>query len=63
MGRDLVMVPKLIHPLPPNEPRTPTSGNELDDEEPPTPHPLTDTWMQVRILALSFEFSGLGFRV
>ncbi len=48
LGRDLVMVPKLIHPLPPNEPRTPTSNGELD-EEPPTPHPLNDTWMQVMI--------------
>ncbi|KAK9811526.1 hypothetical protein WJX72_005322 [[Myrmecia] bisecta] len=49
LGRDLVMVPKLIHPLPPNEPRTPKSmgsGDEID-EEPPTPHPVTDTWMQV----------------
>lgn len=47
LGRDLVMVPKLIHPLPPNEPRTPRSGDEEDiDEEPPTPHPLNDTWMQ-----------------
>ena len=49
LGRDLVMVPKLIHPLPPNEPRTPRSGDEEDiDEEPPTPHPLNDTWMQAR---------------
>lgn len=46
LGRDLVMVPKLIHPLPPNEVRTPTSSGELD-EEPPTPHPLNETWMQV----------------
>ena len=50
LGRDLVMVPKLIHPLPPNEPRTPRSSGEEEDieEEPPTPHPLNDTWMQVR---------------
>jgi hypothetical protein len=49
LGRDLVMVPKLIHPLPPSMPRTPTRSNSADDieEEPPTPHPLTDTWMQV----------------
>lgn len=47
LGRDLVMVPKLIHPLPPNEPRTPRSGDDDDiEEEPPTPHPLNDTWMQ-----------------
>lgn len=52
LGRDLVMVPKLIHPLPPNEPRTPRSGGEEEDieEEPPTPHPLNDTWMQVQNL-------------
>ena len=43
-----LQVPKLIHPLPPNEPRTPRSDAEDIEEEPPTPHPLTDTWMQVR---------------
>ncbi len=51
LGRDLVMVPKLIHPLPPSTPRTPhspKSGVDID-EEPPTPHPLTDTWMQVSV--------------
>jgi hypothetical protein len=49
LGRDLVMVPKLIHPVPPSTPRTPDSSAALADEEPPTPHPLTDTWMtQVR---------------
>ena len=51
LGRDLVMVPKLIHPLPPSTPRTPhspKSGGDID-EEPPTPHPLTDTWMQVSV--------------
>ena len=56
LGRDLVMVPKLIHPLPPNEARTPLSpGEEEEDieEEPPTPHPLNDTWMQVGFVALS----------
>ena len=53
LGRDLVMVPKLIHPLPPSTPRTPhspKSGGDID-EEPPTPHPLTDTWMQVSVVA------------
>ena len=30
LGRDLVMVPKLIHPLPPSTPRTPDSS--ADDE-------------------------------
>ena len=53
LGRDLVMVPKLIHPLPPSTPRTPhspKSGVDID-EEPPTPHPLTDTWMQVSVAA------------
>lgn len=49
LGRDLVMVPKLIHPVPPSTPRTPDSGASLPDEEPPTPHPTSDTWMtQVR---------------
>ncbi|DBB07366.1 hypothetical protein WJX82_002389 [Trebouxia sp. C0006] len=48
LGRDLVMVPKLIHPLPPNMPGTPKSPayGEPIEEEPPTPHPMTDTWMQ-----------------
>eukprot|EP00955_Chlamydomonas_euryale_P085220 364071-Chlamydomonas_euryale.AAC.1 len=32
LGRDLVMVPKLIHPLPPSEPRTPDSQGNIDDE-------------------------------
>ncbi len=45
LGRDLVMVPKLIHPLPPNTPHTPDSTGGLD-EDPPTPHPANDTWMQ-----------------
>ncbi len=44
LGRDLVMVPKLIHPVPPSTPRTPDSATQLE-EEPPTPHPMTDTWM------------------
>ncbi len=49
LGRDLVMVPKLIHPLPPQTPRSPKMQNGSDDleEEPPTPHPVNDTWMQV----------------
>ncbi len=46
-----VMVPKLIHPLPPNTPTTPKSPSSRSDdieEEPPTPHPgINDTWMQV----------------
>ncbi|KAK9908007.1 hypothetical protein WJX75_001420 [Coccomyxa subellipsoidea] len=46
LGRDLVMVPKLIHPLPPNTPHTPKSSDAEDvEEEPNTPHPMTDTWM------------------
>ena len=59
LGRDLVMVPKLIHPLPPSTPRS--SGalkfeQDLDDDqEPPTPHPTTDTWMQVRCCALTLS--------
>ena len=53
------MVPKLIHPLPPNEPRTPRSSGEEEDieEEPPTPHPLNDTWMQVRCQGLT-QYKG-----
>lgn len=53
LGRDLVMVPKLIHPLPPQTPRSPKLQNGADDieEEPPTPHPVNDTWMQVRLMA------------
>lgn len=48
LGRDLVMVPKLIHPLPPTTPRTPGSARAIE-EDPPTPHPTAgDTWMQVR---------------
>ena len=51
LGRDLVMVPKLIHPLPPAGPGTPKSPayGEPIEEEPPTPHPMTDTWMQVQV--------------
>lgn len=30
LGRDLVMVPKLIHPLPPNTPYTPDSVGGLE---------------------------------
>ncbi|KDD72092.1 calcineurin-like phosphoesterase, partial [Helicosporidium sp. ATCC 50920] len=46
LGRDLVMVPKLIHPLPPATPRTPGSPRDIE-EDPPTPHPSAgDTWMQ-----------------
>ncbi|GAX81721.1 hypothetical protein CEUSTIGMA_g9149.t1 [Chlamydomonas eustigma] len=42
LGRDLVMVPKLIHPVPPDAPRTPDSTGNLDDEG---THPGSDTWM------------------
>ena len=50
LGRDNVMVPKLIHPLPPSTPRgSPAPGSGLDiDEEPPTPYihgGAADTWM------------------
>ena len=50
LGRDLVMVPKLIHPLPPATPRgspAPHNGEGIE-EDPPTPHPginIIDTWM------------------
>lgn len=43
LGRDLVMVPKLIHPVPPTTPRTPDSGAALDEDLPQ--HPGSDTWM------------------
>ncbi|KAL6774518.1 PKL1 [Auxenochlorella protothecoides x Auxenochlorella symbiontica] len=50
LGRDLVMVPKLIHPLPPTTPRqphSPTLAGEEIIEDPPTPHPSSgDMWMQ-----------------
>jgi protein phosphatase len=50
LGRDNVMVPKLIHPLPPSTPRgSPIPGNGIDvEEEPPTPFHganVSDTWM------------------
>ncbi|KAI8467364.1 MAG: Metallo-dependent phosphatase-like protein [Monoraphidium minutum] len=44
LGRDLVMVPKLIHPVPPTTPRTPDSGGALD-EDLPAPQQHADTWM------------------
>lgn len=49
LGRDHVMVPKMIHPLPPNTPHgSPVPNGERIEEDPPTPHPgvtLGDTWM------------------
>lgn len=49
LGRDHVMVPKLIHPLPPSTPHgSPAPSRDLVEEEPPTPHPginVGDTWM------------------
>lgn len=41
LGRNLVLVPKLIHPLPPATPRSPDSGGVEDD------NPGGGTWMQV----------------
>jgi hypothetical protein len=32
LGRDLVMVPKLIHPVPPTTPHTPDSSSGLDED-------------------------------
>lgn len=43
LGRDLVMVPKLIHPVPPTTPHTPDSSGGPLDEEPGTHG--ADTWM------------------
>ena len=57
-ARRPTQVPKLIHPLPPNEVRVPKgNGSDAEDieEEPPTPHPLTDTWMQVRHIATHMD--------
>ncbi|GBF89161.1 phosphatase 1 beta [Raphidocelis subcapitata] len=45
LGRDLVMVPKLIHPVPPTTPRTPDSGAALDEDAPAAAAPGSDTWM------------------
>lgn len=42
LGRDLVMVPKLIHPLPPSTPRTPDSQGNLEED---SAH-MNDAWMQ-----------------
>lgn len=43
LGRDLVMVPKLIHPVPPTTPHTPDSNSGLDEE---SNHGMgNDTWM------------------
>jgi hypothetical protein len=55
LGRDLVMVPKLIHPLPPETPRTPDSSSGLGEEDGgsgggASHHHGNDTWMQVRAL-------------
>uniref|UniRef100_A0A7S3R6B5 Uncharacterized protein n=1 Tax=Dunaliella tertiolecta TaxID=3047 RepID=A0A7S3R6B5_DUNTE len=48
LGRDLVMVPKLIHPLPPSTPRTPDSSGAIDEDLPGGTNHLggADTWMQ-----------------
>eukprot|EP00889_Picochlorum_renovo_P008416 jgi/Picre1/35446/NNA_002908.t1 len=47
LGRDNVMVPKLIHPLPPSTPRGSPINSDLKlEEEPPTPYAgASDTWM------------------
>lgn len=47
LGRDLVVVPKLIHPLPPA-----ISSPETSPE-----HHIEDTWMQVLHLFSSHSFS------
>lgn len=53
LGRDLVMVPKLIHPLPPSTPRTPDSNAAIDEDLPGGTNHLggADTWMQVGVRA------------
>ncbi|CAD7705298.1 unnamed protein product [Ostreobium quekettii] len=42
LGRNLVLVPKLIHPLPPTTPRSSDSAGVEENAQQPT-----DTWMQV----------------
>jgi len=46
LGRDLVMVPKLIHPLPPSTPRTPDSSGAIDEDVGGSHITGSDTWMQ-----------------
>ncbi|KAL6761015.1 Metallo-dependent phosphatase-like protein [Haematococcus lacustris] len=46
LGRDLVMVPKLIHPLPPSTPRTPDSAGAIDEDPPAAGHGSDMHWMQ-----------------
>ncbi|KAL6748213.1 Metallo-dependent phosphatase-like protein [Haematococcus lacustris] len=46
LGRDLVMVPKLIHPLPPSTPRTPDSTGAIDEDPPVGGHGSDMHWMQ-----------------
>jgi hypothetical protein len=47
LGRDLVMVPKLIHPVPPTTPRTPDSNSGIEEEGNGTSNhnAMSDTWM------------------
>lgn len=48
LGRDLVVVPKLIHPLPPAIPFAQGQQHE----------PIEDTWMQVlSVFSFSFNYS------
>ncbi len=57
LGRDLVMVPKLIHPLPPDTPRTPDSSGAIDEDPPGVimaHHAGGDAWMHVS----SFEIAA-----
>jgi len=47
LGRDLVMVPKLIHPVPPTTPRTPDSNSGIEEEPNGggNHNAMSDTWM------------------
>lgn len=49
LGRDLVVVPKLIHPLPP----------ALSSPETSPERHIEDTWMQVFISNISHQLVGL----
>ena len=54
LGRDLVMVPKLIHPVPPTTPRTPDSSSAPLEEDSGNHAAMSDTWMtQVGLVSMT----------
>ncbi|GFH24722.1 serine/threonine-protein phosphatase [Haematococcus lacustris] len=58
LGRDLVMVPKLIHPLPPSTPRTPDSTGAIDEDPPVGGHGSDMHWMQPHCMNLATLMSS-----